>query len=227
MPRLPAPLLAALLLATPVEAGSLLGGHSVHSGGGPVVDGSGHVVTQARPLAGFEAVETGGPIEVDIRIGPQTAVAVEFDDNLQPQIHTELRGKTLVIDSTGSWSADDDPKVHITLPALGAVASSGSGNLKLEGLDGGDLALRLGGSGDMQASGRAASLALLLNGSGDMKLYDLKAANARVRLNGTGDMELSVSGTLDAAIYGTGDVRYRGEARVKSQVYGTGAVEKK
>lgn len=227
MPRLFAPLLAALLLIPPAEAGTLLGGHSVHSGGGPVVDGSGHVVTQARPLAGFEAVEVGGPIEVDIRIGPQTAVTVEFDDNLQPQIQAALHGKTLVIDSQGSWSADDDPKVHITLPALGAVSSSGSGNLKLEGLDGGDLALRLAGSGDLAASGRVDRLALLLNGSGDMKLYDLKATQARVRLNGTGDMELSVSDTLEAALYGTGDVRYRGEARVKSQVYGTGAVEKK
>lgn len=227
MPRLLVTLPAVLLLAASAQAAPLLGGHSVHAGEGPVVDGSGHVVAQARPLAGFEAVEMKSAIDVDIRIGPQTAVTVEFDDNLQPQIRTGLRGKTLLIDSQGSWSSDHDPKVHITLPALGAVASSGSGALRLEGLDGGDLALRLGGSGDMEASGRAATLALLLNGSGDMKLYGLRAANAKVRLNGTGDMELSVSGKLEAAIYGTGDVRYRGDAQVKSQLYGTGAVEKK
>jgi len=210
--------LLALGLAAPAHAGSMFGRHSsITIGDGPVITGSGHIVSQPRQTGGFDAVQTKGAVDLDIVIGAQTAVTVDMDDNLQPLIRTEVHGQTLVIDSTGSWTADHDPRVHITLPALTALAMQGSGDAVLKGLNGGDLALRISGSGDIDASGQVASLEVLLDGSGD----------ARVRVNGSGDVSLNVTQTLEASVYGSGDIRYRGDAKVISHVHGSGSVKMK
>lgn len=218
--------LCAALTCGGAAAGSLLGGRSVHSGDGPVVAGSGQVVTQVRQLPAFDAIQAKSAIDVEVHIGPHAAVTVEFDDNLQKQISTEVQGKTLLIDTHGSWSADHDPKVRVTVPVLTALATEGSGSMLVDGLNGGDFALRLVGSGNIDASGKVASLGVLLNGSGDMNLAHLEAANARVRLNGSGDVHVNAGRTLEAAVYGTGDIHYRGGATVSSHIYGTGSIEK-
>jgi len=232
MPHKPSTSLFTLLLilglATQVHAGSLFGGHSsITVGDSPVITGSGHIVSQSRQTGSFDAVQTKGAVDLDIVIGAQAGVTVDMDDNLQALIRTEVHGQTLVIDSKGSWTADHDPRVHITLPALSALALQGSGDAVLKGLNGGDLALRISGSGDIDASGEVGSLELLLDGSGDARLDALQTADARVRVNGSGDVSLNVTQTLEASVYGSGDIRYRGEAKVTSHVYGSGSVKMK
>jgi hypothetical protein len=225
-PAAPIIMLSAALWSGAAAAGSLLGGRSVHTGDGPLVDGSGQVVTQVRPLPAFDAIQTKNAVEVEVHVGQPASVTVEFDDNLQRQISTEVQNNTLLIEAHGSWSASHDPKVRVTVPALSALATEGSGSVAIDGLKGGDFALRLVGSGDIGASGRVASLGVLLNGSGDMNLAHLEADSARVRLNGSGDVHVNASRTLEAVVYGTGDIRYRGAATVSSHAYGTGSIEK-
>ena len=220
-------LAALLLLAIPLAAPAQAGQHSsLTIGDGPVITGSGNVVSQSRQTGSFDAVQTKGAVDLDIVIGSQIAVVVEMDDNLQDLMRTEVHGRTLVIDSKGSWTADHDPHVRITLPALSALAMEGSGGAMLKGLNGGDLALRIAGSGDIDASGHVASLGVLLNGSGDARLGTLQADTAKVRINGSGDVTVNATQTLDASVYGNGDIRYRGNPRVSSHVYGNGTVEK-
>ena len=219
--------LAALLLA-PAQAASLFGGHVVHEeDGSPMVTGSGKRVTQARSVSGFDSIQARSAIELEISVGPQASASVEFDDNLIQAITTEVHGKTLLIDSKGSWTAERDPHVRITLPALNALSNEGNGEVSISGFNGGDFALRLTGSADIHAKGHLASLGVLLNGSGDLHLYDLAADSVKVRLNGSGDVEVTANKTLEAAIYGSGDIDYRGNATVTQQVYGNGSIEKK
>ncbi len=231
MPR-PQALLAtaalAALLAAPAYAGSLFGGQVVHQeDNSPMVTGSGKRVTQTRNVSGFDSIQAKSAIELEVTVGPQASASIEFDDNLIQAITTEVRGKTLLIDSKGSWSAGKDPHVRITLPSLNALSNEGSGEVSITGLDGGDLALRLIGSADIHAKGHVASLGVLLNGSGDLHLYDLSADTVKVRLNGSGDVEVTANKTLEAAVYGSGDIDYRGNATVTQQVYGSGSIEKK
>jgi len=216
-------LLVAIALAAPAQAGKH---SSITIGDGPVITGSGHIVSQSRQTGSFDAVQTKGAVDLDIAIGPQTAVIVEMDDNLQDLMRTEVQGRTLVIDSKGSWTADHDLHVRITVPALSALAMEGSGGAMLKGLNGGDLALRIAGSGDIDASGHVASLGVLLNGSGDARLGTLQADTAKVRINGSGDVTVNAAQTLEASVYGNGDIRYRGNPKVSSHIYGNGTVEK-
>jgi len=219
--------LAGLLLVTLALAGpARAGGRSITIGDGPMVAGSGKMVSQTRLVGEFDAVQTKGAVDLHITVGQPVGIAVEMDDNLQGLIVTAVQGRTLVIESKGSWTADHDPRVTITLPALSALAMEGSGDAVLKGFNGGDLALRIGGSGDVDASGRVDSLSLVVDGSGDARLGGLQAGRAQVRVNGSGDVTVNAAQTLEATVNGSGDIRYRGNATVTSRVHGSGSVEK-
>ena len=228
MPHRLATAAAIMLLTAPLFAASAQAGEhsSITLDGSPVTVGSGRVVSQGRQTGAFESVLTKGAVDLDISIGSGSAVTVDMDDNLQALIRTEVHGKTLVIDSTGSWSSDHDPHISITLPALTALDMEGSGSAILKGLSGGELALRIAGSGDIDANGHVSSLSVLVNGSGDARLGKLLADTAKVRINGSGDVNVNAAQTLEASVYGSGDIRYRGKAQVSSHVYGSGSVEK-
>jgi hypothetical protein len=222
--KLTAGIIGLLLLATwPAGADEHA---TLNIGEGPAIIGSGHVVSQPRALSGFDAVQTLGSVDLDIEIGAQTAVTVDMDDNLQGQIRTQVQGTTLVIDSKGNWTSRHEPRVSITLPALSAVSVQGSGGTVLKGLKGGELALRIGGSGDIDAQGRVERLVVLIDGSGDARLGGLKADRVQARVNGSGDITVYAGRTLQATISGSGDIRYRGDAEVTSRVTGSGTVEK-
>jgi hypothetical protein len=220
MRRLTAILLATLLLGGPAHAD-----YSVKIDNNPVVEGSGHSQTQARQLSGFDSVQCGLPVRLDITIGSDTALSLTIDDNLQDQIVTRLDHKTLVVESKGSWTSSNQPRLRITLPRLEALEVLGSAEASVRGLAGGDFAAKIVGSGDVEASGETGDLLLLIEGSGDAHLQELQAQTAKVRIDGSGDAYINVARKLEAAVNGSGDVHYRGGATVTKRVHGTGSVE--
>jgi hypothetical protein len=216
-------LLGGILVAASAQADKR---SSVYVDNMPLVQGSGHVVSQSRLLGDFDAVQSKGAEDIEIVIGLHGGVTVDMDDNLQQMIRTEVHGHTLVIDNKGSWSAEHDPHLTITLPLLTALATEGSGNVVIKSFKGDDLALRVAGSGDIDGSGQVDHLNVVLDGSGDVRLGNLRAGQVRVRLNGSGDVSVDAERTLEAIIDGSGDIRYRGKAEVTSKVFGSGSVEK-
>lgn len=221
MPRHTTALLATLLLSA-----SGFADETVRTVGTPLVEGSGHSVSQQRQLASFDSIECKVPAQLEVGIGPTQSVEVRFDDNLQSQVVTSLRGKTLMIDNQGSWHSEHAPEIHITLPRLAALELLGSAEGEVTGLSGGDFAASLKGSGSLEASGQVDSLLLMLKGSGDARLKNLKADTAKVRVDGSGDAAVNVARTLDAMVNGSGDIRYRGNATVTRVVHGSGDISK-
>jgi hypothetical protein len=193
----------------------------------PGVTGSGVIKTQSRALEGFSVIESKGSIDLDIKIGPQYAVAVEADDNLFEYIRTEVHGDSLVVDSTGSWSTRHNTIVHVTLPHLLALGIQGSGDAHIADYSGDKLGVKIQGSGDVTGTGHAGTLHLVIQGSGDADLSRLDAEEVRVRLDGSGDARVKVNKTLEATIHGSGDVHWSGDGKVTStQVYGSGEVSR-
>lgn len=95
----------------------------------------------------------------------------------------------------------------------------------MHGLSGGDFSAEILGSGDLEASGEAGELMLLIEGSGDAQLQNLKAQTARVRVDGSGGAHLDVARKLDATVDGSGSIRYRGQPALSRRVHGTGEIE--
>jgi hypothetical protein len=216
--------------------------------------GSGRVVTEPRPVSGFQAIILRGAIDVVVRQTGREGVQVRADDNVLPLVQTVVEGsgdaRTLRIEFKAGESIRTATPVVVTVDVvkLSALSSSGSGdvriealntpaltlgiagssNVRLELLDAERLGISIAGSGDVQARGRAARLEVSIAGSGDVKARELTAGDVDVSIVGSGDASLTAQKTIKVSIAGSGNVEYGGGAALaKHSVAGSGAVRQR
>jgi hypothetical protein len=195
---------------------------------GSVRRGSGVSATEARSTADFHAIDLRCAADVRATIGTERKLDVTSDDNLLRYVRTEVRDGRLVIElEPGRYSFHRGVSLEIVVPALDALALSGSGNVELIDLAGQRMSIAVSGSGDVSASGHVDTLDASVSGSGDLDLSKLEAKSARAQITGSGDIQLAVSEHLDATIAGSGDIRFTGSATVNSQVTGSGSVARR
>jgi Putative auto-transporter adhesin, head GIN domain len=208
-------------------------------------EGSGNKVTQSREVPAFDAVRLKGSLDAKIVVGPQRAVSVTIDDNLQELVTTTVEDGTLVIE-TKHISYHGVGRVEISVPTMKALDLTGSGDVTIDG-GSGDLRLRLSGSGDITWRATARELDVALSGSGDIKLAgkadvvtlrvsgsgdidadSLVATSADVKVSGSGNVGVTLGGgTLRASISGSGDIVWHGTATVEEmRVHGSGSIER-
>lgn len=215
--------------------------------------GSGTVATESRSVGEFQAIAQQGGIDITVRQGAATAVQVSADDNLLPLLETLVEdgrnGPTLVVRFKRGERITTRSKVavEIVTPKLVALASAGSGDLRIEdfrtpslklsiagssdarlnGLQTDELAISISGSGDVRGSGQAGKLTIGIAGSGDVKLPELRADDVQIKIAGSGDAEVQATKTLKVSIAGSGDVVYSGDASMSTSVAGSGSVRKR
>jgi hypothetical protein len=215
---------------------------------GPGVSGSGNVIAEKREVSGFTAINLEYPAKVVITQGKVESVKVEAEDNLLPNLKTQVKNNTLEIfyKKTGDKHVNPTKPVIITITVkdLASVDFSSAGELKLDGLKtdslnvalngAGNLELNeikvkklsvnLSGAGSMTASGTADDLDVNISGFGDFKGADLHGKTANVTISGAGSAIVWVDDELDANISGAGSVNYYGSAKVSKQINGVGGV---
>jgi len=211
--------LVVLVLAASAAAGGWFSGLS---GGGK---GSGELVVQTRDVKAFTRIETNGSADITVTVGPEQSVQMTFDHNLIDFIETEVRGKTLKIRPTQSFSSRHRCEIVITVPTLERVSCSGSGDIAVERLDAESFEFELSGSGNFTAEGKTDELEVSLLGSGDIDTSDLVAREAYVRISGSGDVQVHAAESLDARVSGSGDISYYGDPEhVSRSVTGSGHI---
>lgn len=215
--------------------------------------GSGTLATEPRSVPAFQAVLLKGSIDVQVRQAAVQKVEVKADDNLVPIVETTVvdRGGVPTLEVTTrrgtQFSSRNKLLVVVEVPTLQSLALSGNGDAVVEGIrtpgqfqalisGSGDMRLtqveaaalvvRISGSGDVVATGRAPSLNVSISGSGDVVTRDLQADDVKVKIAGSGDARVRADKTLEVSIAGSGDVAYAGEASVRSSVAGSGSVRK-
>ncbi|HMX36953.1 MAG TPA: DUF2807 domain-containing protein, partial [Ferruginibacter sp.] len=62
-----------------------------------ITRGSGNIITESRSVGGFTGVSVGGDFDVEVKIGPETKLVVEADDNIMKYIDTRVSGNMLKI----------------------------------------------------------------------------------------------------------------------------------
>jgi len=215
---------------------------------GPGERGSGNVVTENREVTNFRAIEIDYPAEVLIEQGSQESLKIEAEDNLLPNLKTQVRNGTLEIFYKRENGQHVNPtktvKVTIVVKDLTNVefnsageltieglktdsldvSLSGAGNLVLDRVEVNELGVNLSGAGSMTASGTAEDLDLNISGFGDFKGADLHGQVARVNISGAGSATVWVDDKLDAVISGAGSIRYYGSASVTRQISGVGGI---
>lgn len=215
--------------------------------------GSGVVQTQARAVSGFNAIAVSGSIDVVVRQTGREAAEVKADDNLLPLIETVVEagseGRTLKVrwKSGESVHTKADAVVTVDVKELSAIATAGSGDVKVEslkapkfslsisgssdakldGLAADELSVRISGSGDVKAAGSAQRLEIKISGSGDVDAQALQSDDVAIAIAGSGDAAVVANRKLAISIAGSGDVVYSGAAAVSQSVAGSGSVRKK
>jgi hypothetical protein len=110
-----------------------------------------------------------------------------------------------------------------------SVARSGSGNMKLAGLQADRLQMSFSGSGNADLNGgNAKTQTIHLSGSGNVNAYGLQTEICTVAVSGSGNIKVNANSSIEAVISGSGNIDYRGNAQVtKMKVSGSGRINKK
>jgi putative autotransporter adhesin-like protein len=215
---------------------------------GPSERGSGNVVSETRDVGNFHAIDVNYPAQVLVKQGTKESFKIEAEDNLLPDLKTQVQNGVLEISYNRQSAKRVNPtkavKITIVVKDLDKVeftsageltveklatdsldvSLSGAGNVELNDIQTKDLHVSLSGAGSMTASGTTDSLVMNISGFGDFKGGDLHAKNADVNISGAGSATVWVDEDLTAQISGAGSVSYYGSASVTRQVSGVGGV---
>ncbi len=224
---------------------SLCACHASWDHAGQAAQASGPGATRIYNATGFTSVDLQGSDNVQVRIADAFSVRAEGDPKVLDQLDIRVDGDKLKIgrkkSSSWNWGNSTSAKIFVTLPKLAAAnvegsgdidadhadgdfsgAVSGSGNLKVADVRGGNVDLSVAGSGDMTIAGHAAKMTASSTGSGDLDARSLTATSANVSVTGSGSVKGTVNGEAAVSIVGSGDVDLGGGAHCTVNSVGSG-----
>ena len=197
----------------------------------------------------FENIMLIGGMEAVIVQGDEYKVEVELDGNLYDVFDAHVSHSTLRIGFTRGASIRGyrTYNVHIQLPSLVSVDSTGSADVTISGFtDAGkemnisqtgsgtisvDVVLRkleieAAGSGTVTAKGSAEILSFNGRGSGALKAFELQSEQVNIEQSGSGNIAVAVKNSLQADLAGSGHLRYKGSpSRIIIRSSGSAKVE--
>lgn len=216
---------------------------------GDIAPATGSGAQRSFQVASFDAIALGGHHNVIVTVGPAASVRAEGDEGELERLEIRNDGNRLWIGTKeGSrWVSGGDRSpvtVHVTVPALAKAAIGGSGNMRIDTVQGGSFEGAIGGSGDMEiaalqveqagfnvagsgnirTTGQANSLSVNVAGSGDLDLGALRARTANISVVGSGNVAVNASESAEVSIMGSGDVTVAGGARCSVNKMGSGEV---
>jgi len=215
------------------------------------IPGSGVMEKETRKVEDFNSITIRVPAEVVIRQGSAESLTIEADDNLLPQLSTDVSSGTLVIENKeDNWANRVNPteaiKITITVKELSAVNFPTAGNLRVEdlksdkleinisgageatltGLDVRQLDISLSGAGTVRADGVAEKVNIHISGFGNFEGEGLSSQTADIEISGAGNATLRVEKELTAEVSGAGSINYYGDPEVSQHISGAGSVKK-
>jgi hypothetical protein len=203
------------------------------------------------PAGAFDRIALSGSPDVVVTVGGAAAIRAEGDQDALDRLEIVNENGELRIglrDRTSSWLTSwghhDGVTVHITLPALAGATIAGSGDMRIDRVQGERFAGAITGSGDMQVAALAVGEAALsvtgsggitaagtarratgsVTGSGDLQLGGLEAADATLAVAGSGDISIRATQSATIELRGSGDINVAGPARCTINKSGSGDV---
>ncbi len=193
------------------------------------IRGSGTVVSEVRPVAGFDEVAVLGFGTLEIDISGSDSLEIEAEDNLMQYLTSEVKGNRLELSTEEDINLNPTKPVlyRITAEQLNEILILGSADVRTTRIDSDMFRLTINGSGDVELMGTVTALEVVINGSGDFTGSGLTADTAAITINGSGNGVVNALRELDARIAGSGSVEYLGNPSVAMSVTGSGSVSKR
>ena len=229
-----------------VAACTAVSGCSVHAEDG------GATVSRNYQVGNFQKIEVAGPYDVDVRTGASPSVSASGSEKLLGRTVVEVKGDRLLIgpEHNGGWfhfgwSTHGKAHFTVTVPQLSGATIAGSGDIKVDKVQGDNfegtvagsgglnvasmnvqtLKLAIAGSGGVKAgAGKAQSAEYEIAGSGDVDAGSIQTQQAKVSIAGSGSVKAHATSTADVSIMGSGDVDVAGGAKCNISKAGSGNV---
>lgn len=192
------------------------------------IKGNGEVTTDKRQVNGLAALSVSGPLQVEVRVGAAPSLEIIGDSNLLNLVQTQVSGETQKIWIDEKFNSTNPIRVVYTVPAVTEIISNGSGRLMVNGLNGGNLAVRNYGSRSVNLDGNVSRIDIVNTGSGSINALGLLSKDAKVSLQGSGSLNLgAVNGNeLAVTVNGSGSVHASGNVRnLAAQTHGSGSAD--
>jgi hypothetical protein len=210
------------------------------------IDGSGTIITEARPVEGFDKIALSGLGRVIITQGNTESLTLETDDNLIPYIVTEVRGSTLYLEFTRGMNLIPSGTITFRVGLIDLLSVncsggatfeidsletdsldftlSGGAQVQVDWLDATNLEIAVSGAADLFLAGQIDTQVIQFEGFGRYDAAELESQEATVRISGAGNIHLWVHETLDIEIDGAGSVSYFGNPTLSQSISGAGSV---
>jgi hypothetical protein len=227
-----------------------LGACEMHGGQGDGHDGtelSGKTGRRDFQVGAFDRVELAGSHDVIVKVGGAPSVYAEGDTAILEKLEVSVEGGVLRIGQKRTkffgWRKDRSPVVvHVTAASLRGAEVAGSGDMKIDRVQGDAFAASIAGSGELDvasltaktasfsiagsgavsAAGAAETADFDIAGSGDVRAGGLQVKRAKVSIAGSGNVEAKAMESADISIMGSGDVTMAGTAKCNVSKMGSG-----
>jgi hypothetical protein len=214
-------------LVAAVAASAALTGCHAHG------EDAGATVSRSYQVGAFQQIEVAGPYDVEVRTGSNPGVSAQGSERLLDRTEVTVEGNKLVIHSQHhggfhfGWSSHGNAHFIVTVPQLSGASLVGSGDLKVDKVQGQSFDGSLAGSGDLTVGSiEVQSLKLAIAGSGDIRAGTGKAQSAEYDVAGSGDLDAGSidSPTIKASTAGSGGIKAHGSGTASVDIMGSGDV---
>ena len=166
-------------------------------------------------LRGFSAIDNSTAADLVVVPGADWAIASDGAPDEIKKISISVKGDTLRVRRSRYKRILPlrDIVLHVRLPELKGLNTSGSGEIQVDGEFGANnFSAEVSGSGYVSANGRIGALELRTSGSGGIS-FEGTSDSAKVRTSGGGGVDLLLeTGSLTVNISGSGNVTIQGTA---------------
>lgn len=214
----------------------------------------GDIFTRLSEGAEFTRLTFKSVGEVFLIQGDSCDLRIEGDPDLMEKVKACLDDEELKItyaadiaDWTGlGWiSVENRLRYYITVKELSQLKLGGAGIIRAERLAGEhikmdhtgiglltindlqcrELAVNLGGLGEIRLEGEVQSQLVALSGGGSYHAVNLRSQEADITLTGAGSAKVWVETKLKASVSGAGNIIYQGDPQVEQSISGLGGVK--
>ncbi|MBX7240607.1 MAG: DUF2807 domain-containing protein [Bacteroidia bacterium] len=216
---------------------------------GKVIRGNGHFIDEERtPVGSFSSLVSEGDFEVVIIKDSVQKIILHGEDNITPEVATDIINGELVIHYKKENLRFDHEGVTVFVhtPVMSGIKLTGSGDIntldefnegetKVELSGSGDIRYRVNctkitakvtGSGDITTEGTSTENQITIDGSGNADFLMQPCDKSFITITGSGNVTVDVANQMDVNISGSGSVRYRGTPSMNVKITGSGAVVK-
>ena len=189
---------------------------------------------EKRSVSSFTKVSFRMPGKLYLKQGNTNSVELEGDRETLGKVEAIVKEGKLIIGPEDenrwfNWRDWDDKKIiaYVTIKDVDGVYVSGSGDLIAETkLTGGNMELKVSGSGNLTAEIEAADVDANVSGSGDLHLKGkMRSLDSNISGSGGISMDGTISSFADVTISGSGKFMASGSAsEIKTNISGSGRI---